>query len=208
MSMKYRLHIHNRKRAKGSAPHNVHEQDRDRVWDLVENSRKGDPDAFAELYEHFADRVHRYIRGRSLGLVDPEDILADTFITAWQKLDSYRWTGATFISWLFAISHRHCQTKLRSAARKPTTHLEAVANLDSLPSMQVSDSFSTHQHDDLLEHIGRLPDEQQQVLILRFFCDLSVEETADALQRSAGAVRQLQFRALDRLRHSTRKEIA
>lgn len=198
-----------RRRATMSPPSQVHDVDRDVVWHRVEAARGGDQEAFAELYEMFADRVHRFICGRGLGILEPEDVLAETFITAWRRMGDFVWTGAPFVSWLFAIAGRHCQTRLRSAARKPALSLESLPDGVVASGHCVNGTPSPNSMgDDGLHLLRALPDDQQLVLLLRFYGDLSVDDTALAMDRTAGAVRQLQLRALERLRRMAHEEAA
>ncbi|MBC7460626.1 MAG: RNA polymerase sigma factor [Thermoleophilia bacterium] len=177
----------------------VHVDDADGVVELVELAAGGDESAFADIYTRFAAHIYRYALARCGERELAEDVVAETFLAAWRRIPTYVFTGAPFVTWLLAIANRHHATTIRTRARKPTTRLETdhtrtlVASGADVLSLLAS-------RDEVERLLARLPHAQRQVLELRFLIDLTAEDTALVLGTTSANVRQLQLRALQRLR--------
>lgn len=172
----------------------VHAHDGAVVSDLVARAAAGDEAAYAALYERFSLTVFKYALARCGDRELAEDLLAETFVTAWKRLPDYHFTGAPFVTWLLAIAARHQMTAARSAARKPTTSLDE-RSWDA-PDEGVDAAAALADRDEVARLLGNLPEDQRQVLTLRFFADQSADEIAQALGKTSANVRQLQLRAL------------
>jgi RNA polymerase sigma-70 factor (ECF subfamily) len=169
---------------------------------LVARAR-ADRQAFAELYDRYFSRIYAFVRTRSATRADAEDVTSETFRRALAAIAEFEWRGLPFSAWLYriaanALADHHRKSKRRSrhepAAADPEgggADPERLRDEERLASARFSLVF------DLVE---RLPDAQRQVIRLRFGEGLSIESTASALGRSAGAVKQLQHRAVSTLR--------
>src|SRR5258706_13186096 len=177
---------------------------------LVEAAQR-DPARFADLYEHYFELVYAYIARRLRNRADTEDLTAEVFRKALQSLPRFKWTGAPFAAWLFRIASNLIADRGKRAAR------EGAFESGTLPHDQ---SSATHTQQTDLEQcerqaqvfrlVGTLAEDQRRVLVMRFAEEKSIREIADALGRSEGAVKQLQFRALENVRkgiHHRDKEV-
>ncbi|HEY3366570.1 MAG TPA: RNA polymerase sigma factor [Symbiobacteriaceae bacterium] len=156
---------------------------------------KADPAAFGPLYEQHVQRIYQYIRYRTGSAAEAEELTAQTFARALEYLPRYKYSGAPFIIWLYRIATSIMVAEFRR--RKP------VPLSDSLPTQtDLSELETVELRDSLLRELYRLPEQQQQVLVLvlRFAQDLSYDEIAMVMGRSSGALRQLAYRALQSLR--------
>jgi len=156
----------------------------DGVPSLVERSRRGDRQAFAELYRLFNPPLHRLARFH-LG-PRAEDAVSETFLRAWKALPRYRASGAPFVAWLYGIA-RHVISDQRVTLRREEPR-------STLPD-RTSDP-ATEERLTLMRAIERLPRAQRCVIEAKFLVGLSNGELAAALGRSTGAVNALQWRAL------------
>ena len=181
--------------------------DDERFWAL--RAGQGDRAAFAELYERYVDRIFRYIYFKVGVTADTEDLTSQTFLKAWDAVGEYEWRNHPFGAWLFRIAHNLVVDYHR--ARRPvvtlddaTPQLEHQASNDEIrPERVLAEMLTT----DRVRHaIERLTEEQQQVLVLRFFEGLSTGEVAEILGKRRGAIRGLQFRALGALRDMLYRE--
>jgi RNA polymerase sigma-70 factor, ECF subfamily len=182
-------------------------QPQDRVVDerqelrrLVDAARAGDPEAFGAVFDRCYPAIYRYAYARLGRVADAEDAAADAFASAMTALPRFRWRGPPFEAWLFRIATSKITDAVRRRARDSQPLPLAVpddAN-DSTDPAQLLAAAERRQR--LLDAIDRLPDDQRDVVLLRFFGDRSLAEVADGMDRSVGAVKQLQFRALARLR--------
>jgi RNA polymerase sigma-70 factor (ECF subfamily) len=164
---------------------------------LIERVRKGDQDALRTLYERYFDRIYNYVYARLGRAEDAEDLAIDTMTKSLTRLDLFHDQGGAFSSWVYRIAHnatidhyrRHGKVALVSLERAPTPE---SADPSELAVEQLS-------NEDLHAAIRDLTDEQQQVLILRFFQDLTAAQTAAVMGKTVGAVQALQHRALGSL---------
>lgn len=173
---------------------------------LLRRAQRYDPAAFDRLYELYADRIYRYVWYH---VHDPDlasDLTADIFERVIQKITTFRIsqqdTVATFSGWIFRIAHNdvyHC----RHRREREESVLVLSDEMDERPA-ELTDLSEAAEHREweaaLRAAITRLPADQQEVLILRFWEQLSHAEVANLLGRSEGAVRVLQHRALTALR--------
>jgi len=176
---------------------------------LALRAAQGDRSSFSALYERYVDRIYRYIYFKVGVQADTEDLTSHTFLKAWDAIGDYEWRNHPFGAWLFRIAHNlvvdyHRARRPAVALDDATPQLELKASRDEIrPERILAELITT----DRVRHaIGRLTEEQQQVLILRFFEGLSTGEVADAMGKRRGAVRGLQFRALSALREMLHRE--
>jgi RNA polymerase sigma-70 factor (ECF subfamily) len=154
--------------------------------------------AFGVLYRRYLERVYGYCFHLLGDHHDAEDATERTFVAALAALDRYRDTGATFRAWLFRIAHNQLANALRARARHPVDPLDAVPEPaePADPDGLVSRAEEARR---LRAALQRLPEDRRQVIVLRFIDGLSAREIGDVLDRSPGAVRVLQHRALREL---------
>jgi RNA polymerase sigma-70 factor (ECF subfamily) len=171
--------------------HGGEEQRLDQVPQLVEKAKRGDKDAFAELYRLHHARIFRMARLHLGDLGDgAEDAVAETFLRAWAALPRYRVTGAPFVAWLFGIA-RHVVLDEVARGRR-------VMPSEELPER--TRSWTVDDRLTLAQAIDRLPAAQRQVVELKYLAGMRNEEVASALGKSKGAVNAMQWRALGTLR--------
>jgi RNA polymerase sigma-70 factor (ECF subfamily) len=156
--------------------------------DLVGMAREGDQDAFGELFLAHHGAIYRLARA-TLG-DSAEDVASETFVRAWTAPPKYQDTGAPFVAWLYGIARHLVVDELRRRSRAE-------------PRAIVDNGHVEHSHDDrlaLVAALDGLPDEQRQILELKFFIGLTNDEVGAALGKTPGAVNAQQWRALQSLR--------
>ncbi len=174
------------------------------------SSHGGDPDladvhaaqvdraAFGVLYRRYLDRVYGYCFYLLGDHHDAEDVTERTFVAALGALQTFRDEGATFRSWLFRIAHNQVANALRSRSRRAASPLdlvdEPVAGDDPATAVTAWEDARR-----LRRAMARLSEDRRHVLVLRFVDGLSAREIGVVLDRSEGAVRVLQHRALREL---------
>ena len=167
---------------------------------LVGAARHRDRDAVAQLFDRYYDAVYRYAYARLGSISDAEDAAAETFTAMLQALPRFRWHGVPFEAWLFRIAMSKVVDVARHRTRvRPAGDVVAVDVPDPSgdPARVLADREVRRE---LVAAIERLPADQRDVVMLRFFAGRSIRETAALLGRSEGAVKQLQFRGLSGLR--------
>jgi RNA polymerase sigma-70 factor, ECF subfamily len=175
------------------------------VDDAVEENRlvelaKSDPEAFGELYERYVTRIYNYIYYRTGNHHDAEDVTARVFQRALQHIPNYVNRGLPFSAWLYRIAHNLVVNWHRDKGRRK------VVPLDDLPLGSLRTDAperiteSREERDLLLASIHALPDDRQQLIVLKFVERLSNAEIGAIMGRSEGAVKSLYHRTLLALR--------
>ena len=157
-------------------------------------ARLGQPWALDALFKAYAGAVGGYVRGRSPA--EPDDIVSEVFLSVFTSLERFSGGEADFRGWLFTIAQRRIVDEARRRSRRvQTTDYDAETDDRSVDSAEISslDRLGEQWVRRVLDQL--LPD-QRDVLLLRILGDLTVEQVAEALGKSEGAVKQLQRRGL------------
>ncbi|HSE36191.1 MAG TPA: sigma-70 family RNA polymerase sigma factor [Blastocatellia bacterium] len=168
---------------------------------LIEAARE-DPARFAELYESNFVRVYAFIARRVRDRSETEDLTAEVFHHALAALPRFEWRGAPFAAWLFKIASNAIIDRSKRAAKEQQAGiLELSTEANPLEIDEESEQRAW-----LFQLVEGLPVDQRRVVSMRFAEEKSIREIANELGRSEGAVKQLQFRALENLRAQMRPE--
>jgi RNA polymerase sigma-70 factor (ECF subfamily) len=168
----------------------------------LQKAQNGDQEAFGLIYNHFAERIYRFIYFRVGHKEVAEDVLSDTFVKGWQKINQIN-TPAALSAWLYQIAKNNIIDYYR--IKKETVALEEVEQFLEDEVSAVDLTNLNFQQKKLLEMVNLLPDEQQQVIKYKFFEDLSNEEIAYVLGKTEGAIRVIQHRAILKLKELNRR---
>jgi RNA polymerase sigma-70 factor, ECF subfamily len=181
-----------------------------------------DPSRFAELYERNFDRVYAYIAHRVRDRDLAEDLTAEVFHQALATLARFEWRGVPFAAWLVGIAAHIIAARWRNLAARPqevaseTLEELAVSGDKShggngngnghYPATQAAsrDLVEVEQRALIAKLVAALPEDQRLVITRRFLEHRSIREIAQEMGRTEGAVKQLQFRALENLRAQIR----
>jgi RNA polymerase sigma-70 factor (ECF subfamily) len=158
-----------------------------------------DQAAFGELYDRFLDRIYRYLYFRTANQVDAEDLCEQVFLQAWAAIDRFKWRGKPFQAWLYTLAHNTLADHARRT--RPTTSLDDPEHPIELASEPDSPELENWMDKEMLARaVGELTPEQQHVILLRFLEGRDTVEVARLTGKREGAVRAVQFRALQSLR--------
>jgi len=167
---------------------------------LIARAAAGDREAFGRLYEEHSVRVFRHAYFLTGDVSLAEDLTAQTFLKALEAIGRYEDRGVPFIAWLLritvnlAINHKKA-LKNGVHAQLP----EQIIDDDALGSPETSCTMKS-EGERVWAKVRELPNEQRQVIVMRFLEDLPYADVASVLGKSIGAVRVIQFRALHNLR--------
>ena len=164
---------------------------------------KADPEAFGALYERYVKKIYSYLYYRTGNHHDAEDLTERVFQRAMLNIDRYTSRGLPFSAWLYRIAHNLVANWHRDQRRRQMVPLDEVGAQD-LAAMR-SDApehlaDSRQEQEELLQVVRRMPEERQQLLILKFVDHLSNAEIGLVMHRSEGAVKSLYHRTLLALR--------
>lgn len=166
---------------------------------------KINPAEFAILYDQYYTPVFSYIFRRTGNYEQARDIVADTFLKAYQKINRFEWRGVPISAWLYRIASNEINQQLRKKHR-----LHSIDSINEyLPQMEGIETeraslekafaekqeFVTIQRQLLLLHI-----KYQEVIALRFFEQKTIQEISVILNKKQGTIKSLLSRGLEKLR--------
>ena len=165
---------------------------------IIESAVRGESSAFGLLYDHYQPKIYRFIVVKVARREEAEDLTHQVFLSAWQSIGSYKDVGYPFSSWLYRIARNQVIDHYRT--RKVSVGLDEVD-----PNLFATESHESLAHerfelDRVLAAIRRLKPEYQDVIMMRFVEDLPVRDVALAIDKSEGAVKLIQHRALKQLK--------
>ena len=165
--------------------------------ELIELINQGDPDAFECLYRRYRDWVHRLAWRFTGNQQDALDVLQETFIYLLGKFPGFELT-ASMTTFLYPVV-RHLSLAIRSKSRRFTSDEEILSEIAAPASKE-----TPHYRSELAAVLTVLPDEQREVLLMRFVDDMTLQEIATALNIPLGTVKSRMHHALQTLRHDRR----
>jgi len=168
-------------------------------WDdaeerLLIEAAKSDPAKFGDLYEIHFERVYAFVARRVGNRDTAEDLTSDVFHKALASLRNYESRGVPFAAWLLKIAANAVADQYKRAAREAPGS-ETAPEPSAKPDVEEVEHRAR-----LFRLVNQLPEDQRQVIFHRFVEQRSIREIAQQFGRSDGAVKQLQFRALQNLR--------
>jgi RNA polymerase sigma-70 factor, ECF subfamily len=180
----------------GGAP-GITEED---IKEIAVRASHRDPSAFSSLYRFYFSQVFTFINFRVSRREDAEDLANSVFEKALTAIDRYQPKPAQFSTWLYTIA-KNC---IIDHYRKRRLPVDSEAETTVVPATDLTyDPVACVLLDErkrtLREALQELTPDQREVIECRFFFELSIQETAAAMTRTEGAVKALQFRALENL---------
>ena len=165
---------------------------------LIEAAQR-DASRFAELYERNFERVYAFVVRRVRNRAEAEDVTSEVFHRALANLRRFEWRGVPFAAWLYRMAANAIADRRQQASRE-TELPEAADDIEDPVAMRQVEERAA-----LFRLVQELPADQYRVVIMRFVEQKSIREIAGELRRSEGAIKQLQFRALENLRARMRR---
>ncbi len=192
----------NREELKAQAATGAAIDNESKILGLVERAAGGDFEAFGDLYHIHIERIYRYVFYQVKDKSTAEDITEEIFVKAWKAISSCKGKEQTFSSWLYRIAHNHVIDNLRRLQKHQSIEIEKVVKIGDLET-EIEGEL---ERQELLRVIACLPQNQRQVIILKFIEGLDNREIGQVMGKSQGAIRILQMRALSTLRKDISKE--
>ena len=181
---------------------------------LLAEVQAGRPAAWDRCYRWLAPAVAGYLRMQGAREVD--DLTSEVFLAIFRNIGSFSGTEANFRSWVFVIAHRRMQDERRRGLRRAANSPLDEASIERIGRMASAGRMQTHGADEgalrslSTDRVGdlcaRLAPDQREVVLLRILGDLTVDQVAEVLGKSQGAVKQLQRRAFAALRGLLERE--
>ncbi len=167
--------------------------------DLLIDARQNKQEALKAIYESYFPPVYQFIRLRIRNREQARDIAADVFLDLFVALRGRNPPRISLRAWLFRVARNKVYDHYGETKQFPTTTLDEW--IPGSDTEELETEFLRSMRVERVRHALRmLVAEQQEVLILRFGQGLSLQETADLMDKSVSATKSLQFRAMDTLR--------
>ena len=166
--------------------------------DVLAAAQAGAAWAFEVLYRDLAPAVTGYLRLH--GAVEPDDLASETFIGVFTGLSRFQGDEDALRGWVFTIAHRRLLDDWRRRSRRPQLADELPEPRDPVGGDVEDDVLGRIGTDEVTRMCGTLPADQRSVLLLRILADLTVDQVAAVMDRSAASVKALQRRGLRTLR--------
>ena len=152
----------------------------------------------ASQYEDDYAKIARYVYVHIGNRAEAEDLAGEVFLKALESLKSYEDRGIPMQAWLFRIAHNLVVDHLRKAAKRKTVPIDTVqVESNENPVTAAEKNIELERVTRAMEQLTR---EQREVLGLRFFGGLTSKEAGNILNKSDGAVREMQRAAVEKLR--------
>lgn len=170
---------------------------------LVKRAIEGDVEAYGALYNIFLDRIYRYVFYQVGNQMLAEDITEEVFVKSWKAIKTCRGREQTFSAWLYRIARNH----IIDTRRK--THREVNLDTSNLPETENAETVAETSLEwrTILEAVSSLPEQQKEVILLKFLQEADNTEIEQITGKRQGAIRALQMRALSGLRRRLNIEV-
>ena len=158
--------------------------------DVIERSRRGDPDSFAELYRQYKNLVFKTAYLILGDPADAEDVLQDVFVKLASALPGFDPRRASFSTWLYRITVNHCLNQRRKIRPDAAASVESAHSLES----QVAADL------DLARALSALSDKLRAAVVLRYYAGLAYDQIAEVLNVPVGTVKSRLNQAIQTMR--------
>src|SRR5512139_792995 len=162
----------------------------------LERAIQGDSEAFGELYERYVGRIYNYIYYRTGNVYDAEDLTERVFMRALRHIRNYNHRGLPFSAWLYRIAHNLVANWHRDNTRRKEIPLDEGIFNDHQGEHPELVLLRSEERERLLIAIRSLPEDRQQLIILKFVEHLSNAEIGQIMGKTEGAVKSLYHRTL------------
>jgi RNA polymerase sigma-70 factor (ECF subfamily) len=163
---------------------------------LAQRAARGDKAAFEEIFEATSGELYRFARGLSGNDAVAEDIVATTYLRAWQSARSYRVGTNNYRRWLLGIARNQIYDHWRvNNETVPISEMDFVA-----PDISEGQRSAGEVRGELDRLLATITPDQREVVVLRYIDNKSHEEIGRLLGKREGAVRAQLLRALRHMR--------
>lgn len=172
---------------------------------LIERLKKGDKDAFAQVYDEYSQSIYRYIYFKVSDQHIAEDLTGNVFLKCWEYIKDDKKKVDNIRSFLYSVAHNLVIDYYRS--KKETVDLASAEQLKDetkLPlDLQISANQATQK---LIKSLATLPDDYNDIITLHYIEEYSVREIAQILGKKENNIRVILHRALKSLKEKYKDE--
>ena len=176
----------------------------DREAQLVQAAKQRSPAAWAQIYDTTYPKLYRFCHARTSNDATASELASRVYLEALEGIDRYEYRGRPILAWFYRIARNLVSDHLRRRQREARALQEASLLLDPHgpnPATSVNDRY------DLEVALRRLTEDQQQVIVLRYYAGFTTTEIAESMERTERAVYSLEVRAITALRRVIAPEL-
>lgn len=171
---------------------------------IINQAQRGNSEYFGLLYDHYLTPIYRFVFLKVSTKAETEDLVHEIFLSAWKNIEDYDHLGFPFSSWLYQIARHKVIDYYRT--KKNNLDIENISEenlkVANVVESELDKSLDLNRVKDAIKQLG---EDQQNVLIMRFIEDLSYSEISAVLDKSEGAIRLIQHRAIQNLKQIIRQ---
>ena len=168
----------------------------DELVEIIKGCKNGDNDRFSDLVDLYSKRLYGYFYRLSGNRALSDDLLSELFLKLVKKIGSYE--GGSFDGWIFRIASNIFTDYLRAKQKQKKLIENKALMLESTPiELKSSDEQS---FDKLAIQLGKLDDQTRELIVLRFYSELSFKEIAQMKQEPIGTTLSKLHRGIAKLR--------
>ena len=149
-----------------------------------------------EIYEQYHDKVFAYIRNHVIQIEDAEDLCSDVFIKIYSKIDTFDASKASISTWIYAMT----SNTVIDFYRTNHVHSEIPEDLAEEKSLIEDEVLNNENLECLAKALKALPQEQMDIIVLRYYRGLTLQEVAEQMNLSYGVTKLRHREALGRLK--------
>lgn len=165
----------------------------------IKEARKGNKEAFGALYDHYLPQIYRFVLFKVSRKAEAEDLCHEVFLSAWKNMPGYKDKGFPFSSWLYQIARNAVIDFYRTSKNNVQIELVDENSIQLVQSSQ-KELDTTLEMEMVRKCLSKIRPDYQDLIIMRFIEEMENDEIAAALDKSEGAVRLMQHRALKDLK--------
>ncbi|HEX8514614.1 MAG TPA: sigma-70 family RNA polymerase sigma factor [Bacteroidia bacterium] len=164
---------------------------------VIEAAKKN-PERFAAIYDKYYEQIFRFIYQRLDDKEQAFDAAQQTFLKALGNLHKYEFRGVPFASWLYRIASSEVNNLYRAEKAQRTVNIESVSVYHIIEEIQ--ESKIEEYHDKIVEIISGLPEDELQLIEMRFFEKRAFKEIAEILEITENNAKVKTYRVLEKLK--------
>ena len=163
---------------------------------LLLRAKSGDKDAFGQVYQEYFAPIFRYLYFRLKDKEEAQDLTQIVFVKIFKNLNDYRINGSP-LAYFFTVARN---TLIDYQRKRKEVKIEDDQNLEDQAQNQEELSQSKFMWQKIMAVFPKLPDDQQEIMTLKFINHLSNQEISEITEKSLGNIRQIQCRAITKIK--------
>lgn len=165
--------------------------------EIIEAAKKN-PQRFEPIYKKYHEQIFRYVYQRMEDKEQAFDVTSQVFLKAITKLHKYEFKGVPFSSWLYRIAMSEVYQYLKDNSANRNVNIETSGLSEIIDEFEDEERFEEQQK--LIKVIGELPEDELQIIEMRYFEKRSYREIGEILGIAENNAKVKTFRIVGKLK--------